>query len=398
VQDANAKKMKIIRVITRLNIGGPALHAWSLSEGLTSAGIDTILVTGVCSKDESNYASDLIPKDFQLRQVQSLRRAVGVLGDFVTLWQLVKLFRRERPEIVHTHTAKAGLLGRIAAMLTGVPVIIHTYHGHVLAGYFSNRISAVIRMIERNLAKKTHAIITISPLLREEIVEKFHVTSRDKVRVIPLGRNLSSFLGTKRKSGTLRQELGISDPECLLIGMVGRLVPIKNISLALESLAMLPSELNWQSVIVGDGEERTLLQQLAQKFNLSHKVHFLGWRRDLENIYSEIDLLVNSSLNEGTPLSIIEAFAAGCPVVATNVGGVKDLFQENEKKSELQFVVEGALVKSGSASSMSTAIEKLLKDQELRAACSSAGRKSSEKFSDQLLLSRMADLYRELTV
>ncbi len=319
--------MKIMRIITRLNVGGPAIHATLLDRELEGEGIQSLLITGNVGHQEGDM-SYLLSGGKMPIVLPELKRELHPVQDILCLWKLFQLMRRERPDIVHTHTAKAGTLGRIAATFAGVPVKVHTFHGHVFQGYFRSFTSRFFVAIERFLAKRSDCLVAVSDHVREEICGRYGLASKERVRVIPVGLDLTSFLRVNGRGDRLRSELGLS-PEIQLIGMVGRLVPIKNHPFFLRAVEVLVQKnRNLHCVIVGGGEEETVLKRMVKEKGISSFVTFLGWRKDLADIYSDLDLVVLTSLNEGTPVSLIEAMASGKAVVATSVGGVPDVVGE----------------------------------------------------------------------
>jgi glycosyltransferase involved in cell wall biosynthesis len=237
--------------------------------------------------------------------------------------------RRERPDIVHTHTAKAGALGRVAARLAGVPVIVHTFHGSVFHSYFGALGSQIFRLIETALARLSDAVIAVSPRVAIEL-ERLKVAPREKIEVVHLGLELERFKKVSTYRGELREELEIGQ-EVPLFGIVGRLVPIKDVPTALMAMTkLLDSMPDAVLLVVGDGPERQRLESMASHLDLDSHVRFLGFRHDLERIYADLGVAVNCSLNEGTPVALIEAMAAGVPVIATRVGGTPDLLREGK--------------------------------------------------------------------
>jgi glycosyltransferase involved in cell wall biosynthesis len=259
--------------------------------------------------------------------VPELGREISPLDDVKALVALIHLMRRVRPHIVHTHTAKAGFLGRLAAFLSGVPVIIHTYHGHVFHSYFSPLKTRGFIMLEQLMALVSDAILTISGTLKRDLIA-LRIASAEKIRIIPLGLNLSPLSRVSTWCGTFRSELGYGADTPLVV-IVGRLVPVKNHDLFLSAAQQVALAMpTVRFVIVGDGERRTELEALTLRLGLADVVCFTGWRRDLPIIYADTSVLVLTSRNEGTPVSILEAMAAGVPVVATAVGGVPDVLME----------------------------------------------------------------------
>lgn len=295
--------------------------------------------------------------------------------------------RRCRPHIVHTHTAKAGLLGRLAARCAGVPVVVHTYHGHILDGYFSPLKTRAILTVERVLARVTDRLVSVSDTVQEELLAK-GIGRPEQHTVVPLGLDLKPFLGAEGERGGLRKELGMG-PGNQLVGIVARLVPIKDhetfFYAAREVASKVPA---CHFVVVGDGERRGELERLVGNLGLGSRVRCLGWRADLARIYADLDVVVLSSRNEGSPVSLIEAMAAARPVVATRVGGVPDLVEDG---------VTGLLVPAGDPGALARAVVTLLRDAERQRATGEAGRKRVyPAFSAERLLQDVDRLYTEL--
>jgi len=391
------RKTRVMRLIARLNVGGPALHCLLLSQKLSEHGFETTLVTGSPEPGEACYETlfGVETIGFRMVRLPKLRRTLTGLGDLRTFLTLVRLMRQERPDIVHTHTAKAGVLGRLAAFVAGVPVVVHTFHGHVLSGYFGKTMSLLVRWVEKALAWRTTAIVTLSPALKEELSGRFKIAPPSRFEIIPLGRNLSSFFSAER--GALRRELGIAE-NVQLMGIIGRLVPIKDHATLFRACAQLNLAKPWCLLVVGEGELGESLRRLSKELGLADKVRFLGWRSDLAQIYADLDCMVLSSLNEGTPLSIVESFASGCPVIATAVGGVADMFHPSARPAigDVRWCAEGAVVPSQNSSALVAAFTEFFSDAELRLSCRKAARLAAEGYSDDILVNRVAALYRKL--
>jgi glycosyltransferase involved in cell wall biosynthesis len=338
--------VRVMHVIARLNIGGPAGHVLWMTSGLSSDQFEVTVVTGVPGKAEGDMTDLLKKAGVSCHILPSLGRAISPLDDWVSLAKLFNLIRRWRPDIVHTHTAKAGALGRIAARMARVPVVVHTFHGHVFRGYWPAARAGVVVWMERVLARLSVAIVTVSERMRSELLE-FRIAPPEKVYVLPLGMDLQACVHCASKQGEFRAELGIPEDEPL-VGIVGRMVPIKNHTLFLQTAShLLQNGFDGRFVIVGDGELAKELAVTAHDLGVANRVYFVGWRRDLDRIYADIDVVVNTSINEGTPVALIEAMAARVPVVATAVGGVPDMIVPNEN---------GYLVPSGDAEAMASAI------------------------------------------
>jgi glycosyltransferase involved in cell wall biosynthesis len=385
--EEQSEPIRVMRIISRMNIGGPATHVVLLNAGLDRGGYDCLLVTGSEGANEGSLRDLALSSDLRLAMIPELGREIAPWSDFVTVVKLYRLMRRERPHVVHTHTAKAGFVGRIAARLAGVPVVLHTFHGHVFHGYFSPAKTQLFLLIERLGARLSTRIITISPRLREEIAQ-FGVTGSERIEVIPLGFELEMFASQPRGAGDFRRSLGLP-AAATLVGAVGRLVPVKNIPLLLEAVALA----RWEDpdihvVLVGDGALREELEVEAEALGLGQAVIFTGWRHDLASVYADLDAVVISSHNEGTPASLIEAMATGCPVVSTRVGGVPDLIADGET---------GRLVPPGEREALAAALLELFREQEQTARMAElAQRQVLERHQARRLVADVDRLYRQL--
>ena len=378
--------MKIVRIIARLNVGGPAIHVILLSARLRAAGYETILVKGREAPSEGDMLDFARELDVRPVVVPELGREIRWWDDVLAFWKLFVIIRRERPDIVHTHTAKAGLLGRVAAWLAGVPLIVHTFHGHVFHGYFSPSRTRLFVALERWLARRTHRLVAVSERVRGEVLA--HGVGRpERFHVVPVGLDLKRFAECDSRRGEARAELGLS-PDAPLVGIVARLVPIKRHELFLTAAAAVARRLPaCRFLVVGDGERRHMLERLAADLGISDRVLFLGWRRDLERIYTDLDVAVLTSANEGSPVSLIEAMASGVPVIGPRVGGVPDVIDDG---------ATGLVVPPDDASSTADAIVRLLGDLELRRKMGAAARERALRlYAADRLVSDVAALYRE---
>lgn len=310
---------RILRVITRLNIGGPASHAILADGGLTDLGWETLLVHGRVEPDETEI--DLATATTPRRLVRTLARPIHPLDDARAMAAIVGIIRAYRPAIIHTHLSKAGLLGRAAAIASSGAIRVHTFHGTVFADYFGRRSSRAIIAVERILGRGTHAILALSERQRSELLAE-RICRPEQVRIVPLGLDLDRFGRIDR--ATARRSLGVGDGPVVV--SIGRLVAIKRIDRLIRSFAEaslhVPAA---RLVLVGDGAERSSLERLAAGLGLADRVCFAGWSNDASRWYAAADVVALSSDREGTPLSLIEAAAAGRPVVATDVGGVADV-------------------------------------------------------------------------
>lgn len=381
------QSIRVMCIIARLNIGGPAIHVIDLYGRLKDLRYDPILVTGTEAESEGSFKDLAIARGLRVVVVPELGREISLKNDLVAIRKLYYLMQQERPHIVHTHTAKAGFIGRLAAWLARVPVVCHTFHGHVLHGYFGATKNRFFLELEKFGSRLSSCIITLSGLLRDELVS-LGVTHHDHIAVIPLGFELQEFARQKRYPGSFRKELGLSEQD-KLVAVVGRLVKIKNIPLFLEAAAKL-RHLNQDIhfAVVGDGEEREKLESYARSLGLERVVHFTGWRHDLPKVYADLDVTVISSNNEGTPVSLIEAMAVGCPVVATRVGGVPDLLDNGRL---------GILVPPGNGEAMGKGILQVFRDEDTTKIRTSLAKKYVLKhYSSARLIADMDRLYLDL--
>jgi glycosyltransferase involved in cell wall biosynthesis/SAM-dependent methyltransferase len=369
-----------------MNLGGPAHHVSLLSGRLNPARYETLLVTGDVGPGEEEHTE---LEGVAVHPIGSLGPDIRPLQDIRALIALIRLVRSFRPAIVHTHTAKAGLLGRVAALFSAGPrpLIVHTYHGHVLRGYFGRLKTSAFRALERLLARVTDVLIGVSVATVDELVE-LGVAPRAKFRVIPLGLDLDAFLGLPQKPDrNVRAELGVHDGE-VLFTYTGRLVPIKRPDTMLRALAIARGEGVPASVaVVGDGELREEMERLAGDLGCSDWVHFLGYRRDLPRIAAASDAALLTSDNEGTPVALIEAAAAGRPAVATRVGGVPDIVLDDS----------GVLAPAGDESAIAAGMARLAESDELRRQMGARARAHvSSRYGAERLLDDIDELYTEM--
>lgn len=409
--------MKVLRIIARLNVGGPARHVVWLTAGLKPGGYDTLLVAGVVPPGEDDMSYVAEQAGVAPLILPHMSREISP-QDALAVWKLFRLMLREKPNLVHTHTAKAGTVGRVAgfmyrwltpATLIGRPRqcrLVHTYHGHIFHSYYGSTRTRLFLAIEKMLARlATDRVVVITEQQRREINEDFHVGKASQFVVIPLGIDLDVYANWQKRRGEFRRELNVREDE-ILVGTVGRLTEIKNHGLFLQAAAHFKQSSQTSShpgvkfLIVGDGHLRSPLENQVELLGLRDDVLFLGSRNDPENFYPALDVVALTSLNEGTPLSIIEGMANARPVVATMVGGVGDLLGEKVSgASGERFAIHerGLAVASGDAEGFSHALGYLMANESLRADLGQRGRDFVLKnYAKERLLADMSALYREL--
>ena len=349
----------MLRVIARMNIGGPAHHVSMLSGRLDGTRFQTLLAFGSLGPGEGSFESLARSEGCVVTKIPGLSPRMRPHADMRALIGLIRLIGAYRPAIVHTHTAKAGFVGRFAAALAPKPrpLIVHTYHGHVLEGYFGPVLSAVYRFLERRLARISACLIGVSQATVDDLV-RLRVAPRERFRVVPIGLDLRRFLEPSAEAAAaLRDQCGAGADEVLL-GFVGRLVPIKRVDLVLRAVATLRGEgVPIRLMIVGDGPERASLEQLALRLGIGDVAHFVGYLPDTSAAAAAAEIAILASDNEGTPVALIEAAAAGRPAVATAVGGVADVVIPGT----------GVLVPAGDHVALADAVARLARDAELRA-------------------------------
>jgi glycosyltransferase involved in cell wall biosynthesis len=385
------RPIRICRVIARLNVGGPAVHLVHLSAGLEARYPERFtqrLVTGIEAPHEASMVPLARDRGIEPVILPSLGREVAPRDDALALLALYRQFRSWRPDVVETHTAKAGTLGRIAAVAARVPVRIHVFHGHVLRGYFGPRKTRVYLEIERALARLSTRLIALGAAQRRELLD-LGIGTRQKLISVPLGFELAPFLDPPPR-GALRHELGLS-PDTPLVGILGRLAPIKRHDVFIRAAARIAeAKPETRFVIVGDGETQGETKRLAAELKIADRVHFLGWRphSDLAALLAELDVLANTSDNEGMPVSLIEGMAAGVPVVATAAGGTVSLIEDG---------ISGSLVPIGDWEATADMCITLLDDPGLRARRVVAARATVHPQCDvSTLVETMARLYTSL--
>ena len=429
--------IRVLRFIGRLNIGGPAVHTVTLTRSMQSLGYDTMLVTGIVGPEEGDMAYLAEAHGVKPVVIPRLSRSVRPLDDLLAFFRVLSLLFKFRPQIVHTHTAKAGTVGRLAAfvynqvqkakskvqswvraifrgMTAGEPCevvkqkcnVVHTFHGHVLRGYFSPLKTRLILGVEKCLARITDIIVVVSEKQREELSNDFGIGRQDQYRVVRLGFDLTAFDQSHADKGEFLRSLGLGKNEISLVAIVGRLTPIKNHRMFLEAVQLLietKTNTRTEFLVVGDGELRSAIESMAHKMHLEKRVTFTGWVKDLAPLYADLDILALTSDNEGTPVAVIEALASGVGVVATDVGGVRELIGDcgtrNAPLEAGSFAIgqHGMLVKSGDARGFANAIQYLLDHPSLCKEMGERGKRHTRvQHTEERLIADVDHLYRSV--
>jgi glycosyltransferase involved in cell wall biosynthesis len=389
---AGSGPVRVVRVISRLNVGGPAIQAITLSKLLEPRGYETTLVRGTEGPREGNMDDLAEELGIQPLRVAALRRELGV-HDIQALAALTRIIRRERPQILHTHAAKGGAIGRLAAALAGrsaPPVRVHTFHGHVLTDYFSPWKAGAFARVERRLARTTTRLVAVSSEVRDDLV-RLGVADSSVIAVVPLGFDLSRFdlspEAAERARTETRARLGIPE-DARVATLVARFVPIKRVDRFLRVALRLRDVPNVVFLVVGDGELTSEIRSSDEARALGGQVLWAGLQRDMPGILHASDVVAQTSDNEGTPVTLIEAQAAARPVVSTNVGGVASAVRDG---------VTGRLAGREDEAALAAAVRELLTDRELGSSLGSMGRRHVlEHFSLTRLVDDLDLLYRRL--
>ena len=374
---------RVLRVMTRLNVGGPARQAVFLTEALRTRGFETRLAWGASGEREGCMEP---PVDLPATHLPSLTRELRPADDARSYVQLRSMMRRWGPAVVHTHLAKAGALGRAAAFRSNVPVVVHTFHGHVLQEYFSALKNQVFLRAERALASRTDALVAVAPEVRDELLA-MGIGHPSRWHVVPVGVDTRGLLEARPDQRVARARLGLP-LDGPIVGCVGRLVPVKDHDTFFRAARrVLADRPDVTFVLAGDGESRDRLQRVATEM-LGDRVRFLGWVNDLPALYAAFDVVVLTSKLEGTPVALIEAAASGRPVVATNVGGVAQVVRDGNT---------GLLVPPRDDVAVAANVLMLLEDPEgARRMGDEGARWVHDRFSDARLADELAELYGEL--
>lgn len=385
------KKIKVVRIINRFNLGGPTFNATFLTRFLSDE-FETTLIGGVPDKGETNSLHIL--KEYGIKPIvlPEMSRAINISQEYRAYKKIKKILKEIQPDIVHTHASKAGLLGRMAAFSLRTPVVVHTFHGHVFHSYFGKFKTTFFKQIERYLAKKSTGIIAISALQKHELADVHKIVNQEKIKVIPLGFDLQKFQEERiEKREAVRAQYKLSDDE-VAITIIGRLAPIKDhdyfLNVIEEVLKQTPQEI--KVFIVGDGSEKNHIEDRVNKLNEAYpnRIMMTSWILDIATFIQGMDIVCLTSKNEGTPVSLIEAQAAGVPVISTDVGGVRDAMEDGKS---------GFVVKRENIETYIKNLRLLIEDDKLREKISIFGQKNAtEKFGYQRLVLEMEDYYKEL--
>lgn len=364
---SEAKPLKVLYLIARLNIGGPAVQVVSLARELCETRFQAFLACGIPGEGEGDMGYFADANGVSPHYIPELGRKISMFDDFKAWIAILALIHRTAPDIVHTHTAKAGTLGRLAVFVINAfrpgrkkIKVIHTFHGHTFHSYFGSLKTTVFRIIEKVLAAGTDRVVVISPRQKHDICRTYAIAPRSRVRVLPLGFDLDPFARVKKTVAHMAPD----SPSAFVVGWVGRLTAVKNPRMLLEAAdhigAMgLKGDNTFTFTVVGDGELRGQLMRETRRMQMVESIQFTGWLKEMPRVYASLDVLLLTSLNEGTPVAIIEAMASGVPVIATDVGGVADLMGKPVKGHEhhrFRVTEYGILVDSGDAEAMAQAV------------------------------------------
>jgi len=375
-----ASQVKVMQIIARMNVGGPAVIVAELMRGLDKSAFEQILVTGFCDENEADYL-DTVAKDIKATRIAGLGRSVSLIADLKAFFGLVSLIRKYRPDVIHTHTAKAGVLGRLASLLAGRGAVrVHTFHGHLLHGYFNSVVTKVVILIEKFFAARTSVLIAIGSKVKDELISA-GIGRSDKYRVFFPGLPTPKIIS----KADAQTALGIGS-QTLFITFVGRLTQIKRPDRLLDVANECKTRgLDVHFLIAGEGELFESCKERAKRENLN--LTFFGWRSDIDQIFAASDIAILTSDNEGIPLTLIQAAQASLPIVATNVGSISDIVISEST----------GYLTAKNASDMADAIEKLARDAQLRKMMGEAGKaRATQYFSLERMLKDHTDLYRSL--
>jgi glycosyltransferase involved in cell wall biosynthesis len=388
-------KIKVIHIITRFDKGGAAENTFLTVKGLDSSRYEVILIRGL-SHESNMGTSETRAVESSLEEagrtgvkiftIPELVRRIDPFNDFRTVLKLIRIFREERPHIVHTHTSKAGILGRWAALVAGVPVIIHTPHGHVFWGYFNRWKTKLYVLLERLTATITDRIVTLTEQEKKDHV-RYHIADENKFTVIHSGVDLSKFSDTQVNVAEMKNKLGIAQG-AFVVGTVGRLTPVKGQKYLIEAAAkILQKTPEIFFVFLGDGELMNELKMQAASAGISDKVKFLGWLPNVAEVMSTFDIFVLPSLNEGMGKVLVEAMAARKPIIASDIGGISDLIIHGKN---------GLLVSPMNSDALANSIELVLRNSRMRTNMGEEGQRLSREYDVNSMISKIDCLYLQL--
>ena len=383
--------LRIVHAIARLNVGGAALHVLQLAREQQRRGNDVLVVAGTLATGEESMDYVAEELDVSVQQLPALQRELSPRADLAAIRALRDVLRATRPDVLQTHTSKAGATGRIAALLSGTArprAVVHTYHGHVLRGYFDPRREHAFRLIERLLARSADALVAVSEEVQNDLV-RFGVAPRERIVVVPYGFDLPPWSDADTAArATIRARLGVEE-DTFVVGWAGRFTPIKRpLDLPRTLRVLLDDGVDAVLVLVGDGDERADTERLARELGVFERCRFVGFQQGLRGWYAAFDALLLTSENEGAPVVAIEALAADRPVIATRAGGTAAVVKEGES---------GFLRPIGDTDGLAAALAMLARDPELRR---ELGRRGGDDVRARFATERMADevdaLYRSL--
>lgn len=332
-----SKKIRILRILNRLNLGGPTYNASFLTKFISKK-YKTILISGKKLKSEKSSKFIVDKIGVKIKVIDNFERNISLVNDIKVIFTIIKIIKKFKPHIIHTHASKAGFIGRIAGIICGTQIMIHTFHGHIFHSYFGKTKAYLFILIERLLAFKTNKIIALSNKQKKELTETFKIDKKQKFKIINLGFDISKF-NKKKKNSIYLKKLNLKNHKSICA--VGRLTSIKNLEYFIDIAheLIIKKKINIKIIIVGDGEQKKDLINYALNLGLkaceyknttinkNYDIVFTSWINDIENLYSIVDIVCNTSLNEGTPLSLLEAMAAKKTVISTNVGGIPDIIK-----------------------------------------------------------------------
>jgi glycosyltransferase involved in cell wall biosynthesis len=384
------RKIKVLRIINRFNIGGPIYNAVLLSAFMPEE-YETLLIGGMPEVNEAN--SLYIAEKYGVSPVliSEMQREPNLINDNKALKKIKEIIRTFQPDIVHTHASKAGALGRKAAFDCGVPIVIHTFHGHIFHSYFSWWKTSLYQLIERRLSKKTTGIIAISAIQKNELSLKYKICHPSKIQLIPLGFDLSPFNENLKEKRELTRNSYALEESNIAVAIIGRLVAIKNHQMFLDIIDKVNQKTSKKVVyfIVGDGEESLTIQESIKPLKeKGMDIRMTSWIKDIATFNAGMDIICLTSKNEGTPVSLIEAQATGIPIIATNVGGIKDIILEDKT---------GYIVDKDDIDGFSEKLWELIENENKRQLMSQNGWSFvEEKFQYPNLIKNMDEYYKSL--